>query len=428
MTAKQNADYLLDAAMKAGITDPKELGNFMGQMHVECGGYGRMSENLNYSGERLLEVFPGRNGMDTPAEANRVAAGGPEAIANAVYGGAWGKKNLGNTEPGDGWTFHGRGYVQLTGRDNYERVGKELGLDLVRHPELAEDKAIAARIAVHYWKDRVVPNHDQNDVKKACFDINGGYNGLPERRKAAESWEKALQNGYKPNGPEALPTQAHSVSRQHLSKDKVIHVQELLRDQGYVDSKGKPLDPDGAMGKETKAAIEKFQTDHKLKPDGIVGPATLKALESGRESRHDAPHATNGPLLDDAAHPGHSMFRQALGELQKLDVAHGRPSGEHTERVAGSLTASATAAGLDRIDTVGLSHDATRVYAVQGQEHSPFKKVADVDVMQAVQTPLEQSSAQAHASSQSHAQTAAALASSQQLAETQAQQQNTRHV
>jgi len=426
MTAKQNADYLLDAAMKAGITDPKELGNFMGQMHVECGGYGRMSENLNYSGERLLEVFPGRNGMDTPAEASRIAAGGPEAIANAVYGGSWGKKNLGNTEPGDGWTFHGRGYVQLTGRDNYERVGKELGLDLVTHPELAEDKEIAATIAIHYWKDRVVANHDQGDVKAACFDINGGYNGLSARKHAAEAWEKALENGYKPNGPESLPTQ--EAGRRHLSKDKVIHIQELLRDQGYVDSKGEPLDPDGAMGKETKAAIEKFQTDHQLKPDGIVGPATLKALEAGRTPKQDGPRAAAPPLLDDVAHPANAMFRQALGELQKLDVAHGRPSGEHTERLAGSLTASATAAGMDRIDMVGLNRDATRVYAVQGQEHSPFKKVADVDVMEAVKTPLEQSSAEAHASGQSQAGTAAILANSQRQAEAHTTQQSARHV
>lgn len=422
MTAKQNADYLLEAAMKAGITDPKELGNFMGQMQVECGGYGRMSENLNYSGARLLEVFPGRNGMDTPAEANRIAAGGPEAIANAVYGGAWGKKNLGNTEPGDGWTFHGRGYVQLTGRDNYARVGEALGIDLVNHPELAEDREVAAKIAVHYWKDRVQPNHHERDVRDACLDINGGTNGLPARRTAAEAWEKALEHGYRPNGPEAMPTQGGG--GHHLSKEKVTHIQTLLAGQGYVDSRGRPLEPDGVMGRETKAAVERFQRDHHLKPDGIVGPATLKALEAA-QPRHDAA-APGAPLLSDPAHPGNGMYRQAFDELRKLDAERGRDPGEHTERVAGSLTAAATAAGMQRIDRVALDKDATRAYAVQGQEGSPFKTVADVDVMTAVRTPLAQSSADALRHEQARAEPAIAPAIPQQT-ENQAQQTNLRH-
>ena len=128
MSSKENADYLLEAATRAGITDKKELGNFMGQMQVECGGFGHMSEGLNYSGERLLEVFPGRNGLHNHGAGQHDCCGLVlKAVANAVYGGEWGKKNLGNTEPGDGWKFHGRGYVQLTGRDAYERIGKEIG-------------------------------------------------------------------------------------------------------------------------------------------------------------------------------------------------------------------------------------------------------------------------------------------------------------
>jgi predicted chitinase len=128
-----------------------------------------MNENLHYSGQRLLEVFPGRNGLHTIEQANAIAAGGQEAVAEAIYGGDWGKnpRHLGNTEPGDGWKFHGRGYVQLTGRANYERIGKEIGLDLVNHPELAANREIAAKIAVHYWESRVVPHGHQNDVEGA---------------------------------------------------------------------------------------------------------------------------------------------------------------------------------------------------------------------------------------------------------------------
>lgn len=487
MSAKENADYLMDAAMKAGITDPKELANFMGQMQVESGGFARMSEGLGYSGSRLLEVFPGRNGMNTLAEANKIAAGGPEAIANEIYGGAWGKKNLGNTEPGDGWTFHGRGYVQLTGRAGYEKMGKELGLDLVNHPELAENKDVAARIAIQYWKDRVQANGHQTDVDAACKDINGGHNGLGARRNAAEAWQDAIGKGYKPGGLEALPGGTASLG---MSAEKAKHVQALLNTHGYTDSAGQPLKVDGHVGKETRLAIERFQADHHLKPDGIVGPATLKALEQTPQQKQTAPAsdthaqhvelpapslrsgatgpavealqrqlrdqgyvASNGrppavdahfgpqtkeavqafqraqgleadgiagpktlhalqsqrqqagtPSLDDARHPSHDMYRQALDGVQRLDAQHGRQSGPHTSLIAGSLAAAAVTNGMRRIDHVALSDDASRAYAVQGDTKSPFKQLAEVDVLHAARTPLAQSSAEAMPQNQSQAQ------------------------
>ncbi|MDQ7995290.1 MAG: peptidoglycan-binding protein [Luteibacter sp.] len=495
MSAKENADYLMDAATKAGITDPRELANFMGQMQVECGGYSSMNEGLGYSGSRLLEVFPGRNGMNTLAEANKVAAGGQEAIANEIYGGGWGKKNLGNTEPGDGWKFHGRGYVQLTGRANYEAVGKELGLDLANHPELAADRDVAAKIAIHYWKDRVQPHGHQTDVTGACKDINGGHNGLAERKNAAQAWEGALDKGYKPGGPDPIPLAGGGGHR--MSKEKAEHVQTLLNAHGYTDTNGKPLVVDGHAGKETKLAIERFQTDHHLKADGIVGPATLKALE--RNLQHDkaqpaatpaapaapapapaTPSATHSPTaaslregatgasvealqahlrdqgitgsngralaadghfgtqtrealqsfqrahgleadgiagpktfqaiesaqrqagipsLADASHPANGMFRQALDRVQGLDAQHGRESGPHTTNIAGSLTSAATVAGMRSIDQVVLNQDATKVYAMQGAENSPFKQHAEVDVVKAANTPLAQSSAEAFVAS-----------------------------
>ncbi|QWT22466.1 peptidoglycan-binding protein [Bacillus sp. NP157] len=337
MSAKENADYLMTYAQAHGITDPKELANFMGQMQVECGGFGRMNENLNYSGDRLLAVFPGRNGMDTLAEANRVAAGGEEGVANQIYGGAWGKRNLGNTEPGDGWTFHGRGYVQLTGRDNYEAAGKALGLDLVNHPELASNQENAAKIAVYYWNSRVQANGHQQNVHDAAVDINGGTNGLPERRTAAAAWEAALDKGYKPGGPEPIPGGAGGGGH---SRESVRHVQELLNKQGYHDSNGKPLGEDGRMGAQTKGAIEAFQRDHGLKADGVAGPATLKELEKGQPQQGTtAKPATTPPAqpaATDAKHttaePKHAATPATLREGSRGDDVH-------------SLQASLAAAG-----------------------------------------------------------------------------------
>lgn len=390
MSAKENADNLMAAAMKAGITDPKELSNFMAQMQVESGGYSRMHENLGYSGSRLLEVFPGRNGLHTLSEANKVAAGGPEAVANKIYGGAYGEDNLGNAQAGDGWKYHGRGYVQLTGHDNYERLGKELGIDLVKHPELAENKDVAASIAVQYWKDRVQSIGQQTDVKGATYGINGGYNGLEARKSAAKEWESALANGYQPGGPDPIP----GASTSHvLGSEKAKHVQALLGAHGYLDSQGKPLVIDGHAGKETHAAIERFQTDHHLKADGVVGPATLKALEQ-------PPQQTASPSLADASHPSHRIYSQALERVERIDAQHGRESGPHTSNIAGSLTSAAIRRGMTGIDNVVLSHDASKAYAMQGAENSPFKQHAEVDVVQAAQTPLAQSSAEVMAMSE----------------------------
>lgn len=203
MSTLGNAAYLLRRAREAGITDARELAHFMGQMHVESGGFRRMNENLRYSARRLLEVFgpridrhgrrhEGRNGLSTLAEAQAIVGRGPEAIAEAIYGGAWGARNLGNTEPGDGWRFRGRGFVQLTGRAHYAEMGRALGIDLVDHPERAADRDVAARIAIRYWNERVRANGHAADVAAATRDITGGANGLQAREDAVRAWSRRL--------------------------------------------------------------------------------------------------------------------------------------------------------------------------------------------------------------------------------------------
>jgi len=382
MTAKENADFLMSYAQAHGITDKKELANFMAQMTVESGNFRSMDENLNYSGERLHAVFPGRNGMNTVADANKVAAGGPEAIANKIYGGDWGEDNLGNTQPGDGWKYHGRGFVQLTGRDNYEKAAAGLGMDLVNHPELAADRDNAAKIAVYYWQSRVIPKGHQTDVDDACHDINGGHKGLPERRAAAKAWEDALDKGYKPGGPEPLPSGAGGG---RAASESLRHAQQLLNQQGYRTTDGKPLGEDGHMGPQTKHAIEAFQRDHGLKVDGIVGKNTLHELEKAR-----APHTTS--RLDDAAHPGNPLYKQALTSVERLDAAQGRTTDQVSRQFAGAVAAEAHAQGLTRIDHIVLSENGARAYAVQGELNSPFKQIAELNTHQAVSASMEQSS------------------------------------
>lgn len=91
-------------------------------------------------------------------------------------------KLLGNTKPGDGFKYRGRGYIHLTGKDNYAKAAKATGHDLVRKPDLAADPYVAADIAVWFWKQRVRPNvKDWSDTKAVTRRINPALKGLEDR-------------------------------------------------------------------------------------------------------------------------------------------------------------------------------------------------------------------------------------------------------
>jgi putative chitinase len=91
-------------------------------------------------------------------------------------------KELGNLRPGDGLKYFGRGYLQITGKYNYQKASKALGLDLVNHPELLEKPENAAKASVWFWQNRVQPNvSDFSDTKQATKPINKGLHGLEDR-------------------------------------------------------------------------------------------------------------------------------------------------------------------------------------------------------------------------------------------------------
>ncbi|MBL8560388.1 MAG: hypothetical protein JNM47_16825 [Hyphomonadaceae bacterium] len=99
-----------------------------------------------------------------------------------------GRASLGNTQPGDGRRYKGRGIIQLTGRNNYRRYGQLLGLDLENNPELAAIPENAVKIACEYWKQTTVGGvtmnmlADRDDINTITRRINGGYNGLADRQ------------------------------------------------------------------------------------------------------------------------------------------------------------------------------------------------------------------------------------------------------
>jgi len=92
-------------------------------------------------------------------------------------------KILGNKKVGDGERYHGRGFIQLTGRDNYRMAGEALGLDLLNNPDLAAKPEIASKIALWYWNSRVKPHVENfNDTKAVTRKINPAGKGLEDRQ------------------------------------------------------------------------------------------------------------------------------------------------------------------------------------------------------------------------------------------------------
>lgn len=170
------APALSAAAAEREINTARRLANWLGQLSVESGGFVRMVENLSYSAERLCQVWPGR--FPTLASAQPYARN-PEKLAEKAYGG-----RLGN-HPGEGFRFRGRGLTQITGRDNYQRFGQMIGVDLIAHPEKAAEPSNAARLAAAYWATHGLNAlADADDIEAITRAINGGLTGLADRKAA----------------------------------------------------------------------------------------------------------------------------------------------------------------------------------------------------------------------------------------------------
>lgn len=98
-----------------------------------------------------------------------------------------GRKDLGNTEPGDGYKYRGRGHLMLTGKHNFKKYGEKLNLPLLEQPDLAESPAISALIAGQFWDDHKLNElADEGKLKSITMIINGGLNGWEDRKKKYE--------------------------------------------------------------------------------------------------------------------------------------------------------------------------------------------------------------------------------------------------
>lgn len=185
-----------DVFREEGIKTPLEAAHFMAQISHECGGGTIVRENMNYSAKRLMEIFGvGKHSAKvTQEEANRLA-GHSEQIAERVYGlGNPSKaRELGNTQPGDGYKFRGNGMLQLTGRASHKRIGEMIGVDLEGHPEMLENPATSFKVAAaEFVALKCLPPADADDVRLVTRRVNGGANGLAERTVWLRKWKKCL--------------------------------------------------------------------------------------------------------------------------------------------------------------------------------------------------------------------------------------------
>lgn len=172
-----NITAFVNTFLKYGITTQNRIAHFLSQLAHETLGFTKFVENTNYTtASRLVEVFPS---YFTLSQAQQYV-GKPIAIANRVYANRLGN---GNEASGDGYKYRGRGFIHLTGKANYQAYKIYSGVDVVNNPDLASRIDIALDIAGWYWKTRNInASADNNDVVAVTKKVNGGTNGLDDRR------------------------------------------------------------------------------------------------------------------------------------------------------------------------------------------------------------------------------------------------------
>jgi putative chitinase len=165
---------LEEAFAKYDISTPIRQACFIGQCAHESGNFKTLQENLNYSAEGLMKTWPSR--FPTKEIASQYARQ-PAKIAGKVYNG-----RLGNTSEEEASKFLGRGLIQLTGKENYERCGASISVDLVNNPDLLLDPKYAALSAGWFWNKKGLNElADAQEHGQITKRINGGLIGLDDR-------------------------------------------------------------------------------------------------------------------------------------------------------------------------------------------------------------------------------------------------------
>jgi putative chitinase len=182
---------LPDTMVKFELNTPLRLAHFLAQAGHESGGFKAVTENLNYGAKGLRGIF----GKYFPTDAKALEyERKPEKIANLVYGNRMGN---GAETTGEGFKFRGRGYIQLTGKANYEAFDKVVSEDLISNPDLVSTKYPLLSAAWFFHKNGLHKIADEGSteavVTKVTKRVNGGTIGLADRLKHFNKYYNLLK-------------------------------------------------------------------------------------------------------------------------------------------------------------------------------------------------------------------------------------------
>jgi len=171
---------------KYQINTPLRIQHFLAQIYTESGALTVFKENLNYGNTGLRRVF-GKYFTELQALHYQRK---PEMIANRVYANRLGN---GNEASGDGWKYRGRGAIQITGKANYQSLANDTGIDCINNPDLLVYLPYAIISAGWFWdKAKLNAIADKDDVVAVSKKVNGGNNGLDERKKWLAHFKKVI--------------------------------------------------------------------------------------------------------------------------------------------------------------------------------------------------------------------------------------------
>jgi len=251
------------------IDTPVRIAAFIAQCAHESNQFNVKEENLNYSKAALKKVF--RKYFDN-AELSQFARN-PEKIANRVYSN---RMNNGNEASGDGYRFRGRGYIQLTGRSQYEEFAKEIGKSLDETIEYVETYEGALESACWFWKENNINNYaDSLDIKGMTRRINGGYNGLSDR---IEYWNKALEIFGVQEKTKSSPVPKNKPNSKTKTKiRRTLSIGDRGKDVKELQERLN-LPVTGYFDPRTKRTVKSLQSANGLVVDGIVGKNTISII------------------------------------------------------------------------------------------------------------------------------------------------------
>lgn len=228
----------------AGMLSIESRAMFYAHMSHESKGFTDTLEDTNYSSARAYAVWPSK--FDDREHCDEICSEGEEALFNHVYGG----DSLGNIYDGDGYRFIGRGYLNVTGRYNYERLTELTDIDYIDNPELLEQPEHAWRSSLAFivQDDNLYAELQMLSIRGTTREINGGLNGFEHRNELWRNCKPILEGVIE--GPE------------YIQNSSISFYNTLL--QYYLVLKGADIKIDGHWGRNTQRALGEVLDTTKL--------------------------------------------------------------------------------------------------------------------------------------------------------------------